>query len=150
MTLLYVDTSALAKVYLTEIGSSWMRKLVSPTAGHTIIICEFTPLEFFSLLMRRVRDNNITSIAAIILQSAFLNDYATQYLSINLLPSVLIDARRLILQYGLRPPDAVQLASALEARTTLGGTFSFICADVNLLSAATAEGLATDNPNLYP
>ncbi len=49
--------------------------------------------------------------------------------------------------------DAVQLAMALianEALTAAGlSRFTFVAADDDLLAAADAEGLLTNNPNLY-
>ncbi len=54
-------------------------------------------------------------------------------------------------KYELRGYDAVQLASALEAnrlrQNNSLSAITFISADNNLNSAATAEGLAVDNPN---
>jgi uncharacterized protein len=57
-------------------------------------------------------------------------------------------------QYGLRGYDAVQLAAALVANDDLvanGNTpLMFVSADSDLLLAAHAEGLATDNPLAHP
>ena len=54
-------------------------------------------------------------------------------------------------EHELRGYDAVQLASALEAnrlRQNNGlSAITFVSADNNLNSAATAEGMAVDNPN---
>jgi predicted nucleic acid-binding protein len=53
----------------------------------------------------------------------------------------------------LRAYDAIQLASALAARTRLTeaalAPLVFVSADVQLLAAATAEGLTVDNPNTH-
>lgn len=50
MSNFYVDTSAIAKRYLTEIGTTWVQALTSPVAGNLIIVCELTPIEFSSIL----------------------------------------------------------------------------------------------------
>lgn len=54
----------------------------------------------------------------------------------------------------LRAYDAVQLAAALTANDALVtadlSPLIFVAADNDLLAAARAEGLAADNPNLYP
>ena len=54
----------------------------------------------------------------------------------------------------LRGYDAVQLATAMAADQTFLGAgllpVTFVAADSDLLAAAQAEGLSTDNPNLYP
>lgn len=64
--------------------------------------------------------------------------------------SVLVAARNLTITHPLRALDAIQLASALHASTTLNTLLTFITADKNLLAAATAEGLTTDDPTAHP
>jgi hypothetical protein len=53
----------------------------------------------------------------------------------------------------LRAYDAVQLACAIEARNKLTAleipTLTFVSADTELLSMATAQGLGIENPNLF-
>ena len=150
MTAYYADTSAIAKRYISETGSNWIRGLVAPNSGNIIAICDLTPIEFFSLVERRLREKRIDFKTAGVLQTGFLKHTQSEYLSVILEQSVLIHARTLITKYPLRPPDAIQLASAIEASTTLGVPLTFLCADNNLLSAVTAEGFAVDNPNLHP
>ena len=56
-------------------------------------------------------------------------------------------------QHELRAYDAVQLATALTLHArcqTLGLHMILLSADAELNTAATAEGLAVENPNLYP
>jgi hypothetical protein len=54
----------------------------------------------------------------------------------------------------LRGYDAIHLASALTVFRKLKvaglSSFQIIAADKDLLAAAAAEGLATDNPNNHP
>jgi len=56
-------------------------------------------------------------------------------------------------RYPLRAYDAVQLASAIFARSGMqaagASPLSFLSADTRLLTAAQAEGFVTDNPNLH-
>jgi hypothetical protein len=53
----------------------------------------------------------------------------------------------------LRGCDAIQLASALALHDALRQNdlpgITFVCADDDLLSAASTEGLAIENPNLH-
>ncbi|MDX1995452.1 MAG: type II toxin-antitoxin system VapC family toxin [bacterium] len=150
MSTFFVDTSALAKRYLIETGSTWTRQLMLPASGNVIIISDLTPVEFFSLLLRRQRAGNVSSTRMSVLQSGFLAHLTTDYLSVPLEEPVLTQARDLVLKYVLRPPDALQLASALHAVNILGETITFVCADNDLLTAAVGEGFQTDNPNLHP
>ncbi|MEZ4672160.1 MAG: hypothetical protein R3E39_29995 [Anaerolineae bacterium] len=61
-----------------------------------------------------------------------------------------MDATRLVDTYGLRTLDSLQLACALQAQIVLGNPITFISADINLLTAADAEGFGVDNPNNHP
>lgn len=150
MTTYFVDTSALAKRYLIETGTTWVRSLLAPAAGHVIAVCDLTPIEFFSLVSRRLREKTLNPLNVLSLQTSFLAHHKFEYLSVPLEQPVLIQARTLVTKYPLRPPDAIQLACALDAVNTLNTPLTFICADHDLLAAATAEGFATDNPNLHP
>jgi hypothetical protein len=47
---LFVDTGALAKRYLDEAGSPWMRSLLAPTAGNVVVISALTQVEMALLL----------------------------------------------------------------------------------------------------
>jgi predicted nucleic acid-binding protein len=57
-------------------------------------------------------------------------------------------------RHPLRAYDALQLASALESDTRLVGAglapLVFVTADTRLLAAASAEGLAIEDPNAHP
>ncbi len=62
-------------------------------------------------------------------------------------------ARDLLDRYPLRAYDSVQLASALVANQALVlrklPPLIFVSADDRLVKVATAEGLATENPNSH-
>ena len=62
--------------------------------------------------------------------------------------------RYLLGRHPLRAYDAVQLASALIVNRALQAAhlapLIFLSADGHLNTAATAEGLAVDNPNFHP
>ena len=68
--------------------------------------------------------------------------------------SVVDEAVRLLEAYPLRAYDAVHLATALVAKQRLidGGLtpLIFLSADDRMNDAASAEGLAVDNPNDHP
>jgi uncharacterized protein len=42
MSVLFFDSSALVKRYLTESGSTWITALLDPSAGHTIVVAAIT------------------------------------------------------------------------------------------------------------
>lgn len=84
----------------------------------------------------------------------FLSHCATEYELIVINRSIIDRAVSLTQNHKLRAYDAVQLAAALTANDVLVAgnlsTLVFVAADNDLLSAARAEGLAADNPNLHP
>jgi predicted nucleic acid-binding protein len=47
MTTYYLDTSALSKRYVQEVGTAWVRALVVPTAGHTLLTARITMVEIY-------------------------------------------------------------------------------------------------------
>jgi predicted nucleic acid-binding protein len=150
LTSYYVDTSGLAKYYIPEQGTGWMRMLIRPSALPIIIICDSTPVEMFSLLDRRRKMGSITSVMAANVQNNFLNHVQNRYLVEPIDTNIFLHARNLVTKHGLRTLDALQLCAAISAANSLGEILTFISADVNLLTAAQAEGFIIDNPNNHP
>lgn len=150
MTAYFVDTSALVKRYVNEPGSTWVRSWIELPADNTIIASELVAVEVYSALARRRRDGTLDANAVSLLQNDLLGHIQSEYVIITLESKILVRARRLIDQYPLRTLDAIQLATALYATSLSNVALYFICADVNLLAAAAAEGFAVDNPNQHP
>lgn len=149
MTIFFLDTSALAKRYVPEIGSSWIRSLTTDMSENAIVISRLSTVEFVSALVRRQREKMINQDDFITLRGAFLNHVEKVYTIINLNKDVLIAARFLLERHSLRTLDAIQLASALKARQIFEAEPIFVSADTRLLTAAAAEGLLTDNPTAH-
>jgi predicted nucleic acid-binding protein len=85
---------------------------------------------------------------------AFQAHCATQY---RLLPTegrIVDQAIVLVQRHFLRAYDAVQLATAITVHESMVfhrlPPIVFLSADDDLIAAARAEGLTTDNPNSYP
>jgi predicted nucleic acid-binding protein len=150
LTTFFVDTSALGRRYITEIGSTWVRSWIEPIAGNIIVISDLTPVEMFSVLARRQREKSISATDVAVAQKNILLHVEKEYLSVGLDADVLVQARVLVSKYTLRTLDAIQLACAIKASVSLGESMVFVCADNNLLSASASEGFATDNPYLHP
>jgi predicted nucleic acid-binding protein len=150
LSVLFADTSAIAKRYLMEIGSVWVRQWANPAAGNIVIISRLATVEVATAVARREREGTISPNDAATLRRVFTGHVNNAYAVINLSKDVLAQACDLVGKYPLRSLDAIQLASALRAAQTLGVTPTFISADMRLLSAATAEGFAVDDPNAHP
>jgi predicted nucleic acid-binding protein len=153
-TAYYLDTSALCKRYVSEIGSAWIRALTAPTAGHALITARITMAEMYSVLARRKREGSVPAAACVVAAQGFTLHSATEYKFIELDGTIINRARDLLDRYPLRAYDSVQLASALVANQALLlrklPPLTFVSADDRLIKVATAERLATENPNLHP
>lgn len=149
MSSFYVDTSALAKRYITEKGSAWVRSWTNSTSGNVIIISDLTPVEGFSIFARLRRAGVISAARHARLQAVFSWHVENEYLVTSLDASVMRQAQRFVNQHPLRTLDAIQLASAQYAVSILDEPIRFVSGDTALLTAAASEGFITDDPNLY-
>lgn len=146
----YVDTSALVKRYLPEIGSAWVRSLCST---QEIIISSLSVTELASTLARRVREGGLATTDGLSIYRQFLAD-TKEYVVLGLSMRIVREAATLLLvtpgSINLRSLDALHLASARTSRARamrsglLGG--SFVTSDRRLSLAAAAMGLDVVNP----
>ncbi len=155
MSHFYLDASAIVKRYSPEAGSSWIRELSEPSAGHVLMLGEIALAEGAAAfaakhrapsgITRRERDDAV---------ALFLSHCASEYELVAINRAIIDRAVGLTQNHKLRAYDAVQLAAALTANDALVtadlSPLIFVAADNDLLAAARAEGLAADNPNLYP
>jgi predicted nucleic acid-binding protein len=154
VSIYFLDSSALVKRYVAEIGSTWIRALTAVDARNPLIIARITWVEVLSALARRQREGSLTSDDVAQAIQAFRYDMNTQYQVSELDPPLAEAAGELVTQHPLRAYDAVQLASALRVQSDLVQTeapaLTFLTADNRLVAVAQAEGLLTDNPNHHP
>lgn len=151
----YLDSSALVKRYLPEVGTAWVRTLTDPAAGNTISSAEITRVEVAaafaarhrspSSITRRERDGAVRLLS---------RHCTAEYGLVAASPGILDRAVDLTQRHRLRGYDAVQLATALAVEASLRAaglpSLTFVVADADLVAAARVEGLAADDPNLHP
>ncbi len=132
--MLYLDTSALVKLYLIEPDGDGIASAVHVNQQwlFTTIV---TYAETLSTLARALREKRITRANYNRQMRAFQSDWDALHV-IDLTPVVLGRARGLVERHGLRGFDAIHLCSALWI-----GSPDFACFDVRLRDAAAAEGL---------
>ena len=151
MTTYYLDTSALAKRYVDETGSHWLRTTLAQDPSPSLIIVHLALVEITSALTRRRRDGSLTSTEYRRIQDAFRADCLVEYRIVSAVDGIIDEANRLLELYPLRAYDAVHLAAAFVANRQLLAEglspLTFLSADERLNEAATAEGIAVDNPN---
>jgi predicted nucleic acid-binding protein len=150
----FLDSSALVKRYVQETGTAWVRHLTRRHPSTIIYIAHITTVEVTCAVARRRKGKTITAAKASSILRRFDQHLAGRYTVIGVTPALLEHARRLGRTHALRAYDAVQLAVALEAnryhRQKGSSPVTLISADQALNDAATAEGLAVDDPRTHP
>ncbi len=149
----FLDSSAIAKRYATEVGTAWVEALCAPASENFIALAQIGLVEVAAVLAAKRRNNQISPDEYEQTFSDLLTDSREQYILVDVDQSVIDDAIQLTRRQKLRGCDAIQLASALFLHKRLLQDdlpgITFVCADDDLLAAAIAEGLATENPNLH-
>jgi predicted nucleic acid-binding protein len=137
---LFVDTSALARVYLEdEPDSSGLRALILDS-GEAVVASELARVELARSAIGAERSGRLVS-ATILLQRVDA-DLAGPIGIIDLEPStVLPRARELVLEHRLGTLDAIHLAVAIEFRTAEDDEpITFVTRDADQAAAAKALG----------
>lgn len=154
MPIYFLDSSAVVKRYITEIGTDWVVNLTNPRAGNPIHLARITSVEVISAITRRSRSGNVSVADAAVAIADFRHDLIHAYRIVDITPAILTQAMQLAETYALRGYDAVQLAAALNIQSYLLSLampgLSLVSADVDLNAAAATEGLVTDDPNAHP
>ena len=152
MALHFLDTSALAKRYVPERGSIWIRDLC---VREQIAISEISFTEIASTLARRQREGRL-SAAQVAVAWIELHRDARDYEIIPLTRRGVVRAGNYLLVNAmtvqLRSLDAVQLDAAREAfaNVSMPSPGTFVAADQRLMVAAQSLGMRTADPNAYP
>ncbi len=154
MPLMYLDSSALVKRYVSERGSAWVARLCQrePVAVSLLAIPEVA-----AAFARRTREGALTVEQRDLLFRTVLRD-AQALILVALTQTIIQQATTLLLTapppVRLRTLDAVHVASARVAfaRAWRRGvaTGDFVAADQALLDAARRAGLATRHPEESP
>lgn len=132
----FLDTSALIKLYIAEIGSQNLEKWAS---GASLVVSQLTYGEVYATLARRLRENLLTAEEHQILCDAFATDW-TGFSRIPFSDAVLAHVPGLCHRHPLRGADAMQLAcvSMLKEEEI---EVHFAVSDQRLLAAARDEGI---------
>lgn len=154
MTVYFLDSSALVKRYIPELGTLWIRQLSDPNNQNNLFIARITWVEVLSALARREREGFLSSSNVTQIIRIFATHLAQQHGVLEVDRTLTDLAGDLVIQYPLRAYDAVQLAAALRLKTTLNQAQlpdpMFLTADHRLMTIAQSAGLPCDNPNQHP
>lgn len=152
MSVYFVDTSALAKRYVRETGSTWLSELLAVASGNASYVASIAAVEVVSAVSRRRRAGHLSDADADAVLQRFRADFETEYRVLEITPTLILEAMALAEKRALRAYDAVQLAAARLVQAeckSLELPFTFISSDGELNAAARDEGLAVDDPNMH-
>jgi uncharacterized protein len=132
VSLAYFDTSALAKNYFREAGSSRVRALLT---SYEFLSSAITPIELQSAVRRRHRQREITQSNYNSIISRLASDRSYWQL-VEVVPQVLRKAEELVRTENVRTLDAIHIASAIIIQESFPTLLPFISADERQLAAA--------------
>lgn len=133
---LYLDTSALVKLYVEEPGAAEVCRLVAGAAH--VSTSRVTYVEARAALARRYRERALSRSEYAELVRALEHDWEA-YLRLEVTEPIIKLAGEMTERHALRAYDAIQLASAVSMPPRL--RITFLAADERLLAAASSEGL---------
>lgn len=144
----YLDTSALVKYYVEEIGSDLVIDIIQHPDNY-IFISEIACIELKSSFHTKLRTNQITKEQLAVALQAFNESLANFYL--QPFTTVIRERAEYLIEmyattYALRALDAIQLATFQELK--YAGTV-FVCADDKLIKLSADLDYSTLNPNQY-
>lgn len=146
MTTFYLDSSAIVKFYVTEPGSTWLRRMIE-SKTNVCTVCDICLPEVAAALAQMYRDRRFGRSVMLDAYQRFRADLRQSlFVSHPVDQSTLSSAAELALRRALKGYDAVQVAAAILVSNKIKGEFVFITGDKKMLNAAQAEGLSTDNP----
>ena len=158
MAFQFLDSSSLAKKYINETGTNWVRNIFNAVPAHEIYVSRITEVEITAAIVRRKKSGSLSASDAALALQQLRSDFLIRFRILDVAAIIATQACAIAQTYALRGYDAVQLASAIHVYNrllSLGANpsqvpFTFISSDNELNSAAQIEGLTIENPNNYP
>jgi predicted nucleic acid-binding protein len=135
--ILYLETSALVKLYVSEPGTDHVRKQVEEAAVVAVSIIAYA--EVRAAFARKFREKGISEKSYQSVKVDFERDWENVFI-LNATETVVKSAGDLAEKHGLRGLDALHLASALLLKKAAISGVAFSSADQKLEEAALREG----------
>ena len=136
--IVYIDTSALVKLYVPEPESEAVQALVGTAQVAAVSVVAFAEARAAFARKRRERAVNPKDYRRIVRE---FDDDWDHYFVVDVTEPLVKRAAQLADKHGLRGYDAIQLSSAIVVRYQSGEAVSFCCFDGRLLRASRREGL---------
>lgn len=154
MAVHFLDSSALVKRYISEIGSVWVSGLFDPALSHEVFVAAVAGVEIVAAITRRSRGGSISTTDATAVCDQLRSDLQTEYQIIEITENIINSGMILAETHGLRGYDATQLAAGCAVNGLCVANnlapIIFVSADSELNIAAAGEGLVVENPNNHP
>jgi uncharacterized protein len=154
MGLRYLETSALVKLYVSEVGTPAMVRMASPLAGHVLAVLALSRVECVSAIRRRLQEGDLQQSDAESVERQLDRHMAFRFVIQPVTDRVLDEAVALLRQHPLRAFDALQLAGFLVLVSMSSADPAdppiFVAADERLLAAARARAVQVHNPSEEP
>jgi hypothetical protein len=129
------DSSALVPLFVAESSSDTMARTYRD--DRHIVVAWTTPIECLSACSRKHRMKQLGD-AELIAIVRRLRDLCSDWIVAEPTSELSSEAERLVLRYGLRAADAIQLASAIA--TSAPNRAELVSLDRRLMHAASSEG----------
>lgn len=142
--IVFLDTSALVKLYLREAHSEVVKSSVA--RSEAVGVCRIAWAEFHAALARRAREVPADA-DGIELAKRKLSEEWAHYLILEVSQPVVQKAGEYADVFALRGYDAVHLAAAAEAGSVSELPLTFACFDRRLNRAANLLGMSTLDPD---
>jgi predicted nucleic acid-binding protein len=136
--MLYLDTSALVKLYVDEPMSQELMAAVDEAEAIATSLLAY--VEVRAAFARARREARLTAQAYRHIVDAFVEDW-TRYVVVEVTDRIVKEAGDLAGHRALRGYDAIHLASALSLRERVSSTVTFLAFDRELTVAAKREAL---------
>jgi predicted nucleic acid-binding protein len=139
----FLDTSALVKRYHVERGTTYLDTVFAEPDA-TFTIASITIAELTSAITLKHEQGEISREALLLALSKFSEDLLAEFWILDIERHHIHQAQELILRYGLRTLDSLQLSLLLVTKAL---SPIFLCSDRRLLAAARTEGIAVQDPS---
>jgi len=153
--MLFLDSSALVKKYVQELGSSLVCQRLD--SGERVFVSQLTYAECLAAFARKYQRKELTAPEFKKASEDFVWDWMVGFNKVEIDAKTMASVKDLVRD--LRAADAIQLSAALWLRDLcrlaperVGGerTLEFMAADGPLLAAAGRQGLKICNPENKP
>jgi predicted nucleic acid-binding protein len=153
MAAYFLDSSAIVKRYISEVGSAWIMDLMDPARANRIYAAGIAGAEVVAAMARRAAQAGAPRPTLLGAIADFRIDFSRRFVIVDVSFTLIAAAMDIAERHALRGYDCVQLAAAVQVNReylALASSCTLVSADGELNAAALASGLVAENPNAHP